>query len=175
MCCRTFAENHSKRTFYMKKSLFFLLLGVLSWAACKNDKPENTSDKPGISNADMVRNPISADAPVDTNNLARLTFSETEFDFGEVNEGDIVEHKYKFTNAGKVPLTILKARSSCGCTVPEYPETPIAPGESGEITAKFNTDGKHNFQKKIIYVTANTYPSETSVLLKGQVKPKKEN
>ncbi len=161
----------------MKKNLFLCLLAALSWASCKNDKPAEGVQEikaDGNSVADMVRNPASANMPADSNQLARITFEETEFDFGQVNEGDVVEHKFKFTNTGKVPLTILKARSSCGCTVPEYSDEPIPPGSSGEITAKFNTTNKIDFQKKLIYVTANTYPSETSVLLKGTVKPTKE-
>jgi hypothetical protein len=155
----------------MKKCLFFCLTVALAWAACKNDASNERPVPASGSNAEMVHNPASASQPMDTNSLARITFSETEFDFGEVNEGDVVEHKFQFTNTGKVPLTILKARSSCGCTIPSYPEDPIPPGGSGEITAKFNTSGKPNGQKKIIYVTANTYPNETSVMLKGFVKP----
>lgn len=157
----------------MKKSLFFFLSASLAWVACKNDTSGVQQVASGP-NADLVRNPVSASQPADTSQLARITYTETEFDFGEVNEGDVVEHKFKFTNTGKVPLTILKARSSCGCTIPEYPEEPIPPGGTGEINAKFNTEGKHNEQKKIIHITANTYPSETSVMLKGFVHPVKE-
>jgi len=160
----------------MKKNLFLCLLAALSWAACKNDKPAESVQEINTSGsvADMVRNPASANMPADSNQLARITFEEAEFDFGQVNEGDIVEHQFKFTNTGKVPLTILKARSSCGCTVPEYPDEPIPPGSTGVITAKFNTTNKIDLQKKLIYVTANTYPNETSVMLKGIVKATKE-
>lgn len=155
----------------MKKCLFFCLIATLSWVACKNDASNERPTPASGSNAEMVHNPVSASQPMDTNSLARITFSETEFDFGEVNEGDVVEHKFQFKNTGNAPLTILKARSTCGCTIPEYPEEPIPPGGSGEITAKFNTSGKSKEQKKIIYVTANTYPNETSVMLKGFVNP----
>jgi hypothetical protein len=155
----------------MKKCFFFCLIAALSWGACKNDASNTRPEPASGSNAEMVHNPATANQPMDTNSLARITFSETEFDFGEANEGDEVVHKFQFTNTGKVPLMILKARSSCGCTVPSYPEEPIPPGGSGEITAKFNTSGKLNQQKKVIHVTANTYPNETSVTLKGFVKP----
>ncbi len=117
----------------------------------------------------MIRNPATADLPTDTNQLARIVFLEPEFDFGEATEGDIVTHQFKFTNTGKVPLTIMNARSTCGCTIPEWPEEPIAPGGTGEITAKFNTDMKKELQKKVITVTANTYPNETKITLKGMV------
>lgn len=118
----------------------------------------------------MVRNPITADLPLDSNKLARIEYAEPEFDFGEVNEGAVVEHQFQFTNTGKVPLTILNARSSCGCTIPEWPHDPIPPGGTGVITAKFNTKGKRAEQRKLIYITANTYPNETKVMVKGTVK-----
>ena len=144
---------------------------LLLLAACKNDSgvQEIRNDGP---NASMVRNPATADYPTDTNQLARIVYEEQEFDFGEAKEGDIVEHSFKFTNIGKVPLLIFGARSSCGCTVPKWPEEPIPPGGTGEISAKFNTEGKQNDQRKMIRVTANTYPNETSVTLHGVVKPK---
>lgn len=155
----------------MKNSLLPLLLAVFAAGllACKNDH-EGVQEIKGGANSDMVRNPVTANLPTDTNQLARIVYEEHEFDFGEAKEGDIVKHVFKFTNVGKVPLTILKARSSCGCTVPEWPEEPIAPGASGEIVAKFNTDGKIGHQAKKIYVTANTYPNETEVVVKGVVK-----
>ncbi len=88
-----------------------------------------------------------------------------------MEEGEVVEHTYTFTNTGKAPLIIRGARSTCGCTVPEWPEEPIPPGQSGKIEVKFNTAGKKNQQTKPVTITANTYPTTTKVLLKGFVKP----
>jgi len=126
------------------------------------------------SNADIIRNPVSADSPEDTVNVAKITFEEEIYDFGEVKEGLVVEHVFAFTNTGKAPLLISGARSTCGCTVPEWPQAPIAPGEKGEIKVRFNTQNKRNQQSKPITVTANTYPSTTKVLLTGVVRPAEE-
>lgn len=153
----------------MKNSLFLLLILAFAWTACQNDSAGVQETRGGGPNSELIRNPATANMPTDTNLLARITFEQAEFDFGTVNEGDVVEHTFKFTNTGKVPLTILKCRSSCGCTVPEWPEEPIPPGGIGEITAKFNTEGKTREQKKSITVTANTYPNESKVMLKGMV------
>ena len=155
----------------MKNSLFFLLFAVFVWSSCKNDSGDAVQEiRSGNGpNSSLIRNPASADLPLDTNELARITYAEPEFDFGEVKEGAVVEHQFKFTNTGKVPLTILNARSSCGCTIPEWPHDPVPPGGTGVITAKFNTEGKIREQKKTVYITANTYPNETKVLLKGMV------
>lgn len=157
----------------MKHSFWLFLSVVALFFACKNDNDGVHEVRDG-GNADLIRNPASANQPLDTNQLARITYEETEFDFGQVDEGTKVTHQFKFRNTGSVPLVIQKARSSCGCTVPEWPDEPIPPGGTGEITAKFNTEGKTMNQKKDIRVTANTYPNETKVTLKGYVNPVKE-
>jgi len=137
--------------------------------ACQNDNGVQEIRDGNGPNANLVRNPATADMPLDTNQLARIKFDETEFDFGTINEGETVEHRYKFTNVGKVPLTILNARASCGCTTPDWPKDPIPPGGTGEIYAKFNSDGRVKEQKKIITILANTHPNETMIRLKGYV------
>ena len=155
----------------MRRYTFLLLITPLFFAACQGDENGVREIRDGNGpNANLVRNPATADMPLDTNNLARIVFEESVFDFGTINEGDIVEHRYKFTNTGKVPLSILDARSSCGCTTPEWPKEQIPPGGTGEIYAKFNSEGRTKEQSKLIMITANTYPNETKVKLKGFVK-----
>lgn len=163
----------------MKKN-FIISIGVviflLSCQSSSFNTPEKsvqeiTSDSK-ISNASIIRNPVSANAPKDTVNVAKITFEEATFDFGEVEEGEIVTHVYKFTNTGKEPLLISNARSTCGCTVPDWPKEPIPPGGAGTIEVRFNTKNKKNKQSKPVTITANTYPATTKVFLKGIVKPK---
>jgi len=103
-----------------------------------------------------------------------FSFEDTEFDFGTVNEGDIVNHTYLFTNTGKSPLVIDKATASCGCTVPDWPKQPIGPGETGEIKVMFNTSNKPNQQIKTISIIANTEPTLTRLRIKGFVTPKNQ-
>jgi len=155
----------------MKNTLYFCLMASLLWASCKNDGEGVQEIRGGGPNSNLIRNPASADQPLDTTQMARITYAQAEFDFGTVKEGDIVKHSFTFTNTGKSPLVIQNARSSCGCTVPEWPEDPIPPGGTGEITAKFNTSAKKLDQRKTIYITANTYPNESTVVLKGHVTP----
>jgi hypothetical protein len=99
-------------------------------------------------------------------------FENTEFDFGTVNEGEIVNHIFEFTNTGKSPLIIDKAVASCGCTVPDWPRYPIGVGETGEIKIRFDTKNKPNQQIKTISITANTEPTLTRLRIKGFVTPK---
>ena len=121
----------------------------------------------------IIRNPVSARG-VDTVNVARIEFGEEVYDFGTAREGDQVSHTYVFRNTGKVPLMITHAKSTCGCTVPEWPEKPIPPGQEGEIKVKFNTTNRPGNQRKPITITANTYPKMTKIYLKGYVESEED-
>lgn len=136
-----------------------ILLGILSLsilAACNNAGSATTSD-----NADAT-------------GKAAIKFEKDVFDFGKINPGDKVNHKYKFVNTGKSPLIITDSYATCGCTKPEWPHTPIKPGGSGVIDVTFNSAGKSGLQDKQITVVANTEPNHTVVHLIGEVlEPKK--
>lgn len=153
------------------KQLIFWCAGVfLLFSACKNDGSNAQKEKGP--NASVIDNPVSADQPLDSTKLARIKFDADEFDFGDVSEGTLVKHSFKFTNTGAVPLLITNCRSSCGCTVPNWPEDPIPPGGTGEINATFNTEGRPGPQRKLIYIDANTFPGDVKILLKGIVNKK---
>ena len=103
-----------------------------------------------------------------------IKFNELEFDFGTINEGDIVNHTFKFTNTGKSPLIIDKATASCGCTVPDWPKQPIGIGKIGEIKVRFDSKNKPNQQIKTVTISANTEPTLTRLRIKGFVTPKNQ-
>ena len=140
----------------------------------KEKSVEEITSAEKISNSSIIRNPVSAQVPEDTVNIAKIAFAENHHNFGEVSEGEVVTHVYHFENVGKQPLVISNARSTCGCTVPDWPKDPIAPGEKGKIEVRFNTSGKRNTQRKPITITANTYPATSQVMLEGKVIPKEE-
>ena len=98
-----------------------------------------------------------------------LTFNESSFDFGTIQEGDKVTHVFKVTNTGSNPLIISSAKGSCGCTAPDYPKDPIQPGETKDLTVTFNSAGKHGSQQKTVTVYANTVPTETILTIKSTV------
>lgn len=112
--------------------------------------------------ADASIQSVAASAPV-------MAFEETNWDFGTIQEGDVVKHTYTFTNTGKSPLIIQNATAQCGCTVPQWPREPIAPGQKGEIQVEFNSKGKAGVQSKSVTITANTQPEINQVMLKGVV------
>ena len=108
-------------------------------------------------------------SPVPSGPTTEMVFSETEFDFGTVKEGEKVSHVYKFKNSGKEPLVISNAQGSCGCTVPKWPRDPIAPGKTGEVVVEFDTKGKAGDRNQKVTLTANTNPPQTFLSLKGKV------
>jgi hypothetical protein len=145
-----------------------LLLAVVS---CNSDGAGKQLDEIKTEGkiSSIVRSPINADGTVDSVNVARMDFEETIFEFGEVDEGAVVKHEFKFTNNGKIPLLIQNAHSTCGCTIPDWPKELIQPGQSGVIKVEFDTKGKSELQEKPVIITANTYPSVTKLYLKGNV------
>ncbi|MFN0215960.1 MAG: DUF1573 domain-containing protein [Saprospiraceae bacterium] len=103
-----------------------------------------------------------------------IQYEQPVFDFGTIDEGEIVKHNYKFKNTGGEPLVIHNCKGSCGCTVPTWPKEPIPAGGTGEIKVEFNSKGKPGQQSKRVTITANTNPTETFIEIKGEVRSKEQ-
>ena len=110
--------------------------------------------------------------PTNPQDLTVMTFKQTTKEFGSVAEGEIVERTFYFTNTGTKPLTISNARGSCGCTIPQWPRSPIAPGGKGEIKVRFNTNKKSGKRNQVVTIVANTNPKITTLSLTGEVMKK---
>ena len=163
----------------MKKIVFlFFAAAVMSLVACKDDSAKAgaseslaTTAAPTTATVPTAAPPVAA---VPSGPTTSVTFNETEFDFGTVTEGEKVVHVYKFSNTGSEPLVISNAKGSCGCTVPEWPKEPIAPGASSEIRVQFDSSGKGTAegsnQNKRVTITANTDPVDSYLTIKGLVK-----
>jgi Protein of unknown function (DUF1573) len=96
---------------------------------------------------------------------------DSAYDFGTIKDGEKVTYNYRFRNTGKNPLIIATAVASCGCTVPEKPEEPIKPGDSGFLKVVFNSEGKEGDVHKTIVVNSNAYPQFPVLVLTGKVVP----
>lgn len=93
-----------------------------------------------------------------------------EFNGGKVLLGEEVEASFHVKNTGNYPLIIAEVKGSCSCTVAEYPEDPIEPGETGEITATVRTDNAvPGALTKEVRIIANTEPSLTILQIKANV------
>ncbi|OWY22426.1 DUF1573 domain-containing protein [Sphingobacteriales bacterium UPWRP_1] len=141
--------------------------------AAGNASPADAKTGTAVDATANTANPATpAEGEVDPN-LPKTTveFAEMEHDFGKINEGDKVSHVFKFKNTGKEPLIIASAKGSCGCTVPEYPKEPIAPGAESQILVEFNSKGKKNMQTKTVTINANTDPNPMRLTIKADVTP----
>jgi len=101
----------------------------------------------------------------------KIEFQSSVVDYGEIVKGSDGIRIFTFINSGDMPLEITKVYSSCGCTIPKKPEAPIAPGESGEIQVKYDTNRVGPIRKTI---TVNSNASETPIVslkIKGTVQP----
>tara|TARA_B100000780_G_C20815465_1_gene323964 strand:+ start:67 stop:522 length:456 start_codon:yes stop_codon:yes gene_type:complete len=151
----------------MKNSILIVALS-LAFLACKDtasSKIDTTKQK--------VRTEVRLDQ-VDTPSDAKMEFEATEWDFGEITQGESTEYAFKFTNTGSEPLIITNAKGSCGCTVPVWPREPVAPGESGVVDVKFNSKGKKGRQNKKVTLTTNMVPSQMVLKVSGLVNLKEE-
>lgn len=94
---------------------------------------------------------------------------DSVYNFGKVTDGAMVEYSYRFRNTGKKPLIVSSAVASCGCTVPEKPEEPVKPGETGFLKVVFNSKGRVGPVHKDVTVTSNAYPPFPVLQLIGEV------
>jgi len=133
-----------------------------------NSKPQKKEE---LLSTDIVRNYKTARPKkrVKDPNRPILRFDNLEYNFGYIDEGDIVNHDFYFTNVGRTPAIITEATTSCGCTVPSFPKYPIRPGQREKISVVFDSKGRLLKQNKSITITANTDPNYTTMYLTGEV------
>ena len=124
--------------------------------------------KPSLS-SNLVMNDKTAETADNNTAMPAFSFEKEIHDFGQLIDGEKVSYSFKFTNSGDAPLIISSAKGSCGCTVPNWPKDPIAPGESGTIDVTFNSSGRSGKQNKAVTLTANTNPSRKVVNITSEV------
>jgi len=109
----------------------------------------------------------------DAEKMPVIDFETKTYDFGDVVEGEKLMYAFKFKNTGKSNLIIYSSEATCGCTTSQPPKAPVRPGESGEITVTFNSEGQKGKVQKRILVGANTYPAETILMITANVSSSK--
>lgn len=106
-----------------------------------------------------------------------VSFESMVYDFGTIKEkGGPVSHVFNFQNTGTEPLIIISAQASCGCTRPEFPKKPVAPGKKEHIKVTYNPDGRPGEFVKTITVRTNAKDRSQrkfTLKIKGNVIPGK--
>ena len=144
-----------------RRILFFIIVASSLLLTCGNKKK-------GV-NSGIVNNPLTANGDGNPKELAEISFDETQFNFGEIIQGQVVEHDFNFKNTGKNDLVIYDAKGSCGCTVPEWPKESVKPGKSNKIHVKFDSTNKEGHQTKTVTLTCNTQPNQVTLQIVGDV------
>lgn len=140
----------------MKKIILFLLIAA-SVTSCDIRRKDKIADDVVTQKALALKDSTSVE------------IIDTTYDFGKVTDGEKVAYSYRFKNTGSNPLVIVEATASCGCTVPQKPEKPILPGETGFIKVIFDSKGRVGEAYKTITVISNAKPEFPPLVLTGNV------
>jgi hypothetical protein len=118
-------------------------------------------------------------AVAQTEKGAKIEFTKETHDYGTIKNGADGTCSFEFKNTGNEPLIISMAKGSCGCTVPEWPKEPIAPGAKASIKVKYDTSRAGAINKNVT-ITSNavndgydavTKVSTKVIYIKGTVLP----
>ncbi len=144
------------------KQIVVLLFAAISFMACKSgDKKAAGSE---ITKDSIDADNITSIIPPDTATFTTIQWLDSTYlDLGEQKEGKEIEISFRFKNTGTRNLVIESVSAQCGCTVPERPEKPFAPGEEGVIKAKYNGSG-HDETRKQVYIKGNIKPYGSDTL-----------
>ena len=150
------------------KSISLAVLATLALVSCKKEVDVTTNETV----TEQTVTPTTTIEPkvVDPNaKYGKMEFASAEHDFGKINGDDKVETVFTFTNTGDTDLLISDAKGSCGCTVPDYPKQPIAPGAKGEIKVSFSPKGKNGMQNKTVTLFTNTPAGFEKLTVKADI------
>ncbi|WP_046245731.1 DUF1573 domain-containing protein [Hymenobacter terrenus] len=103
-----------------------------------------------------------------------MKFETDNHDFGNVPEGTMATHEFRFKNTGNQPVVIANVQASCGCTTPDWTKTPVLPGKSGIIKAMYSSAGRPGVFNKTVTVTSNASEPSKVLSIKGTVLTKEE-
>lgn len=105
-----------------------------------------------------------------------ITFKETTHNFGDIIYKGEAVCEFVFENTGTEPLVLTKPKSSCGCTVAEWPSEPILPGKTDKIIVRYKNTHKCGTFNKTITVYSNAVKNkEVRLTIKGNVLKIEEN
>jgi hypothetical protein len=132
-------------------------------------KTKKTSKKAKAKIEEVKKEPVKVVTPP-AEAYADIKFEEEDHDMGVIKEGESPVWNIKFTNTGTAPLILTNVQPGCGCTVPEWPKEPIAPGKSGIIKATYNSSGRGTGAvSKSLTVTSNAKEGNNNKVLSFHV------
>ncbi len=148
----------------MKKIVLILAIATSLYACKSADKKVSSTTNDTSKVTTQTKEEIEKAAAADTANATSIQWLDsTTLNLGKLKQNQEVEVTFKFKNIGTKNLVIQNVTAGCGCTIPETPKEPFAPGQEGVIKAKYNGSGSGIISKHVT-VTANTKPTTTHEL-----------
>ena len=111
---------------------------------------------------------VTGFSTINAQNTGKFEFKSEVIDYGDIEKGSDGVKTFQFKNAGSEPLIIDNVYSSCGCTVPTWTKAAIAPGKSGEIQVKYDTNRVGPIRRTITIYSNADEPTK-AVKIKGRV------
>jgi hypothetical protein len=111
------------------------------------------------------------DSPDRTSTAPKLEFSPDHYDFGEVWEGVELKQVFTIRNTGNAPLELSGMKTTCSCTVPSQPASPLAPGATTTITITYDSLRVGKASQRVTFKTNDPAKPELVLSVKGEVKP----
>lgn len=149
------------------KQLIIFAATFFTLAACQS-KDKKVSGDAANSTTNEAAGQQPADDPSTFTTIQWIDSINTNL--GSLVKEQSIEVSFRFRNSGTKNLIIKDVSASCGCTIPEKPQKPFAPGEEGVIRAKFNGSGSGHISKHI-FVKANTTPqTDFTLTFEGDMK-----
>ena len=92
---------------------------------------------------------------------AQVEWLNTEHNFGAFHEADgKAACTFRFVNHGNEAVAIIGARANCGCTSPQYPLDPVAPGDTAAISVAYDPAGRPGRFTKYVQVEISGQPRQ---------------
>lgn len=101
----------------------------------------------------------------------QIKFDKDVHDYGNLKQGADATTEFVFTNTGNEPLIISNSQGSCGCTVPSWPREPIAPGKTGSIKVKYDSQRLGPINKSVTVTSNATNEANVVLRIKGVIEP----
>jgi len=151
-------------------SIFFFTLNSL--CSCHNN---DTADSSGSGNTKQISTNV-VDIPASATGepmgkLPKMVFTDTNYDFGNIKEGDKVTHIFLYKNEGQGDLVISNAIASCGCTKPNFTKGVKHPGDTGTISVTFDSSNKSGKMVKLVTISSNCQPSRKFLTINANIQP----
>ena len=113
---------------------------------------------------------MAATAQKEPQYISSFKYDKRVHDFGTIKEADgKVSHTFEVSNTGDMPLVITRVIASCGCTTPEWPKEPVAPGKKAQIKVTFDPAGRPGPFTKTISVYSNGKTGSFIMNIRGEV------